>query len=40
MNFFLRHRELALALIIAAMVGGIGVYAPAFCVGGQYCNGP
>jgi rhamnose transport system permease protein len=29
-NFFLRHRELALALIIAAMVGGIGVYAPAF----------
>ena len=30
MNFFLRHRELALALIIAAMVGGIGVYAPAF----------
>jgi rhamnose transport system permease protein len=29
-NFFLRHRELALGLIIAAMVGGIGVYAPAF----------
>ncbi len=30
MNFVLRHRELALGLIIAAMVGGIGAYAPAF----------
>jgi rhamnose transport system permease protein len=29
-NFLLRHRELALALIIAAMVLVIGVYAPAF----------
>ena len=30
MNFLLRHRELALGLIIAAMVGAIGFYAPAF----------
>jgi rhamnose transport system permease protein len=29
-SFLLRHRELALALIIAVMVGGIGLYAPAF----------
>jgi rhamnose transport system permease protein len=29
-NLLLRHRELALALIIAAMVGAIGLYAPAF----------
>src|SRR5476649_2682893 len=29
-NFFLRHRELTLGLIIAVMVGAIGVYAPAF----------
>ena len=30
MSFLLRHRELALGLIIAAMVAGIGLYAPAF----------
>ena len=30
MNLILRHRETALGLIIAAMVGGIGAYAPAF----------
>ncbi len=30
MNLFLRHRELALALIIALMIGAIGAYAPAF----------
>jgi rhamnose transport system permease protein len=29
-NFLLRHRELALGLIIAAMVSAIGAYAPAF----------
>jgi rhamnose transport system permease protein len=29
-SFLLRHRELALGLIIAAMVAGIGLYAPAF----------
>jgi rhamnose transport system permease protein len=29
-NFLLRHRELALAMIIAAMIGAIGIYAPAF----------
>ena len=30
MNVLLKNRELALALIIAAMVTGIGLYAPAF----------
>ena len=30
MNVILRHREAALALIIAAMVAGVGLYAPAF----------
>jgi len=30
LNFVLRHRELALALIIAAMASGIGAYAPTF----------
>jgi rhamnose transport system permease protein len=30
MNFVLRNRELALAIIIAIMVAGIGTYAPAF----------
>jgi rhamnose transport system permease protein len=30
MNVLLRHREAVLGLVIAAMVGGIGVYAPAF----------
>jgi rhamnose transport system permease protein len=30
MNFFLRYRELTLGLIVAAMIGGIGLYAPAF----------
>jgi rhamnose transport system permease protein len=35
MNFFLRHRELTLGLIIAAMIGGIGVYAPAFVSAGN-----
>ena len=30
MNFLLKHRELALSLIIALMVMGISVYAPAF----------
>jgi rhamnose transport system permease protein len=30
MNLILRHREVALALIIVAMVGGVGAYAPAF----------
>jgi rhamnose transport system permease protein len=29
-NFLLRHRELALGLIVAAMIGAIGAYAPAF----------
>ena len=30
MNFLLKHRELALSLIIALMVTGISIYAPAF----------
>ena len=30
MNFLLNNREAALAVIVAAMVAGIGVYAPAF----------
>lgn len=30
MNLFLKRREVALALIIALMVAGIGIYAPAF----------
>ena len=30
MNFLLKHRELALSLIIALMVAGISIYAPAF----------
>ncbi len=30
MNFLLKHRELALSLIIAIMVTGISIYAPAF----------
>lgn len=30
MTAFLKHRELALALLIAIMVTGIGIYAPAF----------
>lgn len=30
MNWILRHREAALALLIAAMVVGVGLYAPAF----------
>jgi rhamnose transport system permease protein len=32
-SFLLGHRELALGLIIAAMVAGIGLYAPAFVSG-------
>lgn len=30
MNWVLKHREAALALLIAAMVGGVAIYAPAF----------
>ena len=30
MSFLLKHRELALSLIIAIMVTGISIYAPAF----------
>ena len=30
MNWLLKHREAALAIIIALMIAGIGVYAPAF----------
>ena len=30
MNYFLKHREVALGLVIALMIAGIGAYAPAF----------
>ena len=39
MSFLLRHRELALGLIIAAMVAGIGVYAPAFISAANIADG-
>lgn len=38
MNLILRHREVALGLVIVAMVAGIGAYAPAFVAPGNLAS--
>jgi rhamnose transport system permease protein len=35
MNYFLKHREVALGVVVALMVAGIGAYAPAFVSAGN-----